>query len=123
MRIGIATFASVALAGSAMAQDAGDGPVTGSRLRLKDLAAASTVTVFDPEITYPAHHVPAYVAFDLSANHLFKNPAGNTTLAVGVHNLFDAKPPYVYNETFIFTDPGYDLIGRFVYGRVVLHAF
>jgi iron complex outermembrane recepter protein len=73
-------------------------------------------------ITYPAHHVPAYVQFDLLLSYLFRNPAGNTTFAVGVRNLLDKQPPYVYNETFIFTDPGYDLVGRFVYGRIA-HAF
>jgi len=55
-------------------------------------------------------------------SYLFRNPAGNTTFAVGVRNLFDQKPPYVYNETFIFTDPGYDLVGRFIYGRIS-HTF
>jgi len=71
---------------------------------------------------YAAHHVPAYVQFDLLLSYLFRNPVGNTTFAVGVRNLFDKKPPYVYNEAFIFTDPGYDLVGRFVYGRIS-HTF
>jgi outer membrane receptor protein involved in Fe transport len=94
----------------------------------------SLPSVFDPTtgdnvpsgtpgaISYPAHHVSAYTQFDLLASYMFRNPAGNTTFAVGVRNLFDKKPPYVYNETFIFTDPGYDLVGRFVYGRIS-HAF
>ena len=71
---------------------------------------------------YPAHHVPAYVTFDLLLSYMYRNPFGNTTLAVGMRNVFDKAPPYVYNETFIFTDPGYDLVGRFVYGRIS-HAF
>jgi outer membrane receptor protein involved in Fe transport len=71
---------------------------------------------------YPAHHVPAYVTFDLLLSYLYRNPFGNTTLAVGMRNIADTNPPYVYNETFIFTDPGYDLVGRFVYGRIS-HAF
>jgi outer membrane receptor protein involved in Fe transport len=62
------------------------------------------------------------VQFDLLLSYLFRNPAGNTTFAVGVRNVFDKIPPYVYNETFIFTDPGYDLVGRFVYGRIS-HVF
>src|ERR1043166_4455761 len=49
MRIGPIAFATIALASSAMAQDAGEGTVTGSHLRGKDLAAASPVTVFDRE--------------------------------------------------------------------------
>jgi hypothetical protein len=35
-----------------------------------------------------------------------------------MRNVFDKTPPLVYNETFIFTDPGYDLVGRFIYGRI-----
>ena len=71
---------------------------------------------------YEAHHVPAYMTFDLLASYLFRNPFGNTTFSVGMRNVFDKKPPYVFNETFIFTDPGYDLVGRFIYGRIS-HAF
>ncbi len=71
---------------------------------------------------YAAHRVPAYVTFDLLLSYMYRNPFGNTTLAVGVRNVFDKNPPAVYNETFIYTDPGYDLVGRFVYGRVS-HAF
>jgi outer membrane receptor protein involved in Fe transport len=65
-----------------------------------------------------AHRVPTYTSFDLALSYLFKTSFGNTTIAGGVRNLFDNNPPYVYNETFIFTDPGYDLVGRFLYGRI-----
>ncbi len=41
-----------------------------------------------------------------------------SSLAVGMRNVFDASPPHVYNENFIFTDPGYDLAGRVIYARV-----
>ena len=54
----------------------------------------------------------------LPLSYLMHSSFGNTTLAVGVRNLTDKNPPYVYNETFIFTDPGYDLVGRFIYGRL-----
>ena len=66
----------------------------------------------------PAHHVPAYVTFDLGLSYLLKTSFGNTTFSAGMRNVLDKNPPYVYNESFIFTDPGYDLVGRFVYGRI-----
>jgi iron complex outermembrane recepter protein len=66
----------------------------------------------------PAHHVPAYVTFDLGLSYLLKTSFGNTTFSAGMRNILDKNPPYVYNESFIFTDPGYDLVGRFVYGRI-----
>jgi iron complex outermembrane receptor protein len=68
--------------------------------------------------TDAAHRVPTYTSFDLALSYLFKTSFGNTTIAGGIRNLFDNNPPYVYNETFIFTDPGYDLVGRFLYGRI-----
>jgi iron complex outermembrane receptor protein len=63
-------------------------------------------------------HVPAYVTFDLGLSYLLKTSFGNTTFSAGMRNILDKNPPFVYNETFIFTDPGYDLVGRFVYGRI-----
>jgi hypothetical protein len=66
----------------------------------------------------PAQRVPTYVTFDLALSYLMKTSFGDTTFAAGIRNLLDTNPPYVYNETFIFTDPGYDLVGRFIYGRV-----
>jgi iron complex outermembrane receptor protein len=65
-----------------------------------------------------AHHVPAYVTFDLGLSYLLKTSFGSTTFSAGMRNILDKNPPFVYNETFIFTDPGYDLVGRFVYGRI-----
>jgi len=65
-----------------------------------------------------AHRVPTYTSFDLALSYMLKTSFGSTTIAGGIRNLFDNNPPYVYNETFIFTDPGYDLVGRFFYGRI-----
>jgi iron complex outermembrane recepter protein len=71
---------------------------------------------------FASRQVPSYTTVDLLASYLLRNPFGRTTISVGVRNLFDKNPPYVFNETFIFTDPGYDLVGRFIYGRVQ-HTF
>ena len=62
------------------------------------------------------------MTFDVFLSYLLRSPFGNTTFSAGVRNLTDHNPPYVYNESFIFTDPGYDLVGRFIYGRIT-HAF
>jgi len=75
-----------------------------------------------PAGNFAPRRVPSYTTVDLLASYMYRNPFGRTTLSVGVRNVFDKNPPYVFNETFIFTDPGYDLAGRFIYGRVQ-HTF
>jgi outer membrane receptor protein involved in Fe transport len=71
---------------------------------------------------YGPHRVPSTTLFDVYASYLIKTPFGSTTLSAGIRNLFDTTPPTVYNAFLTYTDPAYDLVGRFVYGRVS-HAF
>jgi outer membrane receptor protein involved in Fe transport len=66
--------------------------------------------------------VSSNTLFDLYASYLIKTPFGSTTLSAGVRNLLDTTPPTVYNSFLTYVDPAYDLVGRFVYGRVS-HAF
>ena len=75
-----------------------------------------------PGAEYPTHNVSAYVAFDLFASYVLKSSFGNTTFSAGVRNLTDAAPPVVYNSFLTYADPGYDFVGRFVYGRIT-HNF
>jgi len=40
-------------------------------------------------------------------------------LKVGISNLFDVNPPYIYSAALASSDPtAYDYLGRFVFGRV-----
>jgi outer membrane receptor protein involved in Fe transport len=71
---------------------------------------------------FPRHKVLATATWDLYLSYTLAHPVGKTTLAVGVRNMFDTRPPSVFNAFLTYTDPGYDLVGRFVYGRVT-HAF
>jgi len=73
-------------------------------------------------VPYPVHHVDAYVAFDLHASYTLKAAPGTTSFAVGVRNVLDADPPAVYDSLFSYADPTYDLVGRYVYGRIE-HTF
>ena len=59
------------------------------------------------------HSVPAYLPLDLYASYTI----GGTSLTAGVHNLFDATPPRVYDSFLAFADPAYDFAGRSVYAR------
>jgi outer membrane receptor protein involved in Fe transport len=67
---------------------------------------------------YAPHHVSAYFAMDLFASYLLRSPIGSTTFSLGVRNLANADPPRVYNAFLTYTDPSYDFVGRFFYGRV-----
>jgi outer membrane receptor protein involved in Fe transport len=103
--------------------DAGGVSASGTGLCSQRSADPAAVTdqfgnVIPGQNAFAPHHVPSYVSFDLALSYLLKTGFGNTTFAAGIRNVFDKTPPLVYNETFIFTDPGYDLVGRFVYGRV-----
>ncbi|HUJ28820.1 MAG TPA: TonB-dependent receptor [Myxococcales bacterium] len=73
-------------------------------------------------VEYPNHSVSAYIAFDIFASYLLKSPFGNTTFSAGIRNLLDQNPPVVYNSFLTYADPGYDFVGRFVYGRIT-HNF
>ena len=42
----------------------------------------------------------------------------NTGIDYGL-NAFDAIPPAVYNSALTYTDPSYDFVGRYIWGRIV----
>jgi iron complex outermembrane recepter protein len=71
--------------------------------------------------------IPAYSSYDLFASYALNTSFGKTTFTLGVNNIFDKQPPFIYaaGNSFATSDPstyadGY--IGRFVYGRLA-HAF
>jgi outer membrane receptor protein involved in Fe transport len=58
-------------------------------------------------------------SWDLQAGYMFKTTAGRTTLALGATNVFDQRPPKVYNAAGATTDTySYDLVLRQVYARI-----
>ncbi len=65
-----------------------------------------------------SHRIDAYNTWDAFLAYNFRTTAGKTSFAVGVHNLFDAAPPVMYNSFTPTADPTvYDLVGRFFYVR------
>jgi iron complex outermembrane recepter protein len=67
-----------------------------------------------------ARNVGSNVTVDLNAGYaLAARGLGKTTLVVGVNNVFDQKPQYVYSAVLANSDPStYDFVGRFVYTRL-----
>jgi outer membrane receptor protein involved in Fe transport len=71
----------------------------------------------------PSRQVGANFVMDLNAGYTLITPAGRTSLLVGVNNVLDKAPQFVYAAPLANSDPNtYDFVGRFVYGRVQ-HAF
>ena len=70
-------------------------------------------------VPYPAHHVSSYTAFDVYASYVLKSSLGTTSFSTGMRNAFDAIPPAVYNSALTYTDPSYDFVGRYIWGRIV----
>jgi outer membrane receptor protein involved in Fe transport len=62
--------------------------------------------------------VPASVVFDLAAGWQVNSGLGTTALQLGVRNMFDRAPPFVYAGADNNTDPAYDYVGRYFWGRV-----
>jgi iron complex outermembrane recepter protein len=63
--------------------------------------------------------VDAYSQWDAFLSYTVPGAAGRTSFAIGVNNLFDARPPAIYNGFTAATDPtAYDFAGRFVYARI-----
>jgi outer membrane receptor protein involved in Fe transport len=60
------------------------------------------------------------VTVDLNAGYTLRaGSTGKTSVAVGVNNVLDQKPQYVYSAVLANSDPSiYDFVGRFVYTRV-----
>jgi iron complex outermembrane recepter protein len=67
--------------------------------------------------------VSAYNTWDLTVGYGFSNPAGKTSVSMGVINMFDQAPPDVYNAFANTTDTySYDLIMRQFFARLT-HQF
>jgi iron complex outermembrane recepter protein len=63
--------------------------------------------------------VGSYVTFDLHAGYALNTSVGKTTFFVGMSNVLDKAPPYIYSANLASSDPGtYDYLGRYFYGRV-----
>jgi len=71
----------------------------------------------------PSRQVGHNFVVDLNASYTLPSPLGRTTLALGINNVFDQAPQFVYAAPLANSDPSaYDYIGRFVYGRIQ-HTF
>jgi iron complex outermembrane recepter protein len=62
--------------------------------------------------------VSAYFLHDLFLRYSLKSMAGQTQIAVGVQNVFDGRPPRVYNSFLTYADTDYQFAGRSYYARV-----
>jgi len=67
---------------------------------------------------YPEHSISANWTFDLNASYRLTSPIGVSTLALGVRNIANQRPPRIYDAFLSYADPDYDFVGRYVYGRV-----
>ena len=86
-------------------------------------AAEATCDVWDAvengrTMPYPEHNVSANWTWDALASYRLTSPAGVSTLALGVRNLANQRPPRLYNAFLSYADPDYDFVGRYIYGRV-----
>jgi iron complex outermembrane receptor protein len=67
--------------------------------------------------------VDAYHTWDLVIGYGFKSGAGTTSLSLGASNIFDVRPPLVYNGFLATSDSySYDMVMRQVYARLS-HTF
>jgi iron complex outermembrane recepter protein len=73
-----------------------------------------------PAQTFPtSRQVGGNAVVDLHAGYALSSSAGKTTVGVGVTNVLDQKPQYVYSAPLANSDPSiYDFMGRFFYARV-----
>jgi len=73
-----------------------------------------------PPQSFPtSRQVGANAVVDLHGGYALSSAAGKTTVAVGVTNVFDRKPQYVYSAPLANSDPSiYDFMGRFFYTRL-----
>jgi len=66
-----------------------------------------------------SRQVGSNVVVDLRGGYVVQSAAGKTTASVGVNNVFDQKPQYVYSAPLANSDPSiYDYLGRFYYVRL-----
>ena len=66
---------------------------------------------------YPAHNVPFYQTYDLNLGYTVPYSWGSTGLTLGIKNMFNTKPPPVYNTQFQTNSDAYtyDFVGRDFY--------
>ena len=66
-----------------------------------------------------SRQVGSNVTADVHGQYQLSSGAGKTSLLVGVNNVFDQKPQYVYAAVLANSDPTlYDYVGRFYYVRL-----
>ncbi|WP_242344719.1 TonB-dependent receptor [Anaeromyxobacter terrae] len=66
-----------------------------------------------------SRRVSAWNSWDAFVSYVLPSTAGRTSLAFGVQNVFDTKPPTAYDiETFPSDPRTYDFMGRFFYVRL-----
>ncbi|HWE23780.1 MAG TPA: TonB-dependent receptor [Myxococcales bacterium] len=64
-----------------------------------------------------------YTQLDLNANYTLRTSFGRTLFMVGMNNVFDQQPQFVYSAALANSDPSiYDFVGRYVYFRAQ-HTF
>lgn len=72
-----------------------------------------------PEADQGIRRVPAYYPVNLNVGYALKSGAGTTSIVLGVQNVADLTPPYLYNASAANSDPySYDYVGRYFYGRL-----
>ena len=67
---------------------------------------------------YSTHRVSHNWTFDGLVAYGLRSPVGRTTLALGIRNIFNQRPPRLYDSFLTYADPAYDFVGRYIYGRV-----
>jgi iron complex outermembrane recepter protein len=66
-----------------------------------------------------SRQVGSNVVVDLRGGYVLQSAAGRTTASVGINNVFDQKPQYVYSAPLANSDPTiYDYLGRYFYVRL-----
>ncbi|HEX4386284.1 MAG TPA: TonB-dependent receptor [Myxococcales bacterium] len=73
----------------------------------------------DGTINPLSRDVGSYVTFDLHAGYALNTSVGKTSFFVGMSNVLDKNPPFIYSANLASSDPGtYDYLGRYFYGRI-----
>ena len=73
----------------------------------------------DHNLAAASRDVDRYAKLDLFGGYEFRSSAGTTTLQIGINNLFDTRPPVVYNAPAANSDATtYDFVGRMAYIRL-----
>jgi iron complex outermembrane recepter protein len=86
-----------------------------------DLSSSGGLCYAAPNL--PARQVGHNWTVDLNASYTLLSGIGKTLLLVGVNNVFDQAPQYVYAAPLANSDPNtYDFLGRYVYSRLQ-HTF